>query len=308
MPSPTDKILSTDINTLQQDVEQTMGSGIGEYGYGQTVLSSPISIGQQIQKSHFDAIRFDIVNIYLHQFGTLQNFIEASKSIPIAAGAGDPINRYQSLINQLRNTRFDLATNQSSGAILIDTKEYDSSVSGTWSSSAEAEITVTFSTATEARHFFNSGGKIRIFTELDTSSIASPTQQTNAWKNLFAGLNVDFGAGTSTLINYYRLTNSYQEYFAKNDSTPYSSNTYILSAKCDVPDNSTGTAKIVTIKIRLEDNYADLGAPPPGDEVQGKLQMTLSEIKADAIAGIKPGNTPFTITSPSYTMSSISVT
>ena len=61
------QILSTDLNSLRNKISDVMGTGVGTFGYGQSVNSSTVIAGQTVLKSHFDAIRFDIVNAYFHQ-------------------------------------------------------------------------------------------------------------------------------------------------------------------------------------------------------------------------------------------------
>ena len=60
------------------------------------------------------------------------------------------------------------------------------------------------------------------------------------------------------------------------------------------------------IKIELIDNYVDLGAPPPGDLVDGTLQIEVNEKLPVGI--LKPTNTAWAEYPPnSYTMSAITV-
>jgi hypothetical protein len=61
----------------------------------------------------------------------------------------------------------------------------------------------------------------------------------------------------------------------------------------------------VTIRITLNDAYVDLGPPSPGDLVDGTLTLVAEEIKAVGV--LQPTSSAFSITSPSYVMSAISV-
>jgi len=299
MASVGNDILSTDINALQTKASEVLGPGSGTYGYGQSLNSSPISSGQQIAKSDFDAIRFDIVNILVHQTGSTPSAALAQNNIPIRAGAGDPINNYDSLLTTARSNRFDIDSTQQTLSS-ITTKTY----SGTWSTTAEAVLTVTFSTATQARYFFNSGGKIR-FSASRTGGTSS--QQNNAWTNLLDSVgDQTFGAKNSTPIGFYELTNTYETFYTLSASTPYSANNFTLSAKCNVASNSAGTATTVDIKIALNDTYADAGPPAPGDSVDGNLEITAEELKASGI--LQPTLASWVMTSPSYSMSNITAT
>lgn len=288
-------IKSTDLNTLRNNTVEVLGPGSGTYGYGQTFESYEVTPGQTARKADFDAIRFDLVSIYQHQKGVTPTLPIALTTDPVRAGAADPINSYQTVANDLRISRFDIAN-------FTTTAKDSETYSGSWNTLAEAVLTVTFSTATEARYFFNAGSKIRITT---SRSGGTSSPQNNAWTNILdnAG-NQNFGAATDPVINYYTLTNSYQDFYVLSTSTPYSANNYQLSAKTDVADNATGTATQLDIRIRLNDSYVDLGPPAPGDLVDGTLTINIEELKTNAL--LQPSGSPYTIVSPTYSLSSIS--
>lgn len=294
-------ILASDINGIRTKVVNILGNGAGSKGYGQTVYSNSVTAGQVIEKGQWDALRFDIYNCILHQTG---NDSPPLTDIPLNAvitdDAGDALKNYDYYSDVITNNRFDIAVGQ-----FGSTPKVSDDTSSTWSSSATTELTVTWTDADDARHFFNSGGKIRITTNF-TPNALSPTQQSNAWKNLIDEVIIDFSARPENPINYYSLTNSFQTYSQKSSSTPYSANYYGLKAKVDVPDNSLGTATVLTISLELIDNYVDLGAPAPGDLVDGKLEIFVSEIKGTTV--LSPFNTAWDITSPTYSLASITLT
>lgn len=294
-------IKSTDLNTLRNTIIEVLGSGLGSYGYGQNIESSAVLSGQVAAKSDFDAIRFDLVSSYIHQTGELPSLTLAQTNIAISAGAGDPINQYAFIANTVRNNRFDVAAGLLSPTAIGPITPYTSS----WNTSAQATITLNFTSADEARYFFNAGSKIRI----NTSRIGGTgSQQNNAWTNLLdAADDQVFGAGTNPLINYYTLTNAYQTYYSLASSTPYSDNRYELQARVNVADNSTGTATQLEIRVLLSDDYVDLGDPAPGDLVDGTLTITAEELKT-AGGTLQPSGDPFTVTSPTYSVSSITAT
>ena len=106
------------------------------------------------------------------------------------------------------------------------------------------------------------------------------------------------------------MTNSFQTYYQGSLTTPYSANNFKLEAKSNVVDNSAGTGNILYLKVTLSDNYIDSGAafdpnPAPGDSVDGTLSIVVSEVKA---AGTMQPSGTFSVTSPSYSLSSISLT
>jgi hypothetical protein len=297
MPSASNQITAVDYNTIRDKVVSILGTGSATRGYGQALQSSPVLPGNAITKAQWDALRYDIINIKVHQDGATPTIASVPANEPIRFGAGNPNTNFNTLIEQAILNRFALGGGQS----VLSSKALTTHTTS-WSTQASAELTVTFANATECRYFFNSGSKIRI-SALRTGGVTS--SQNNAWSNVLTAAGVQsFGAAVPDNNNFYTLTNSYADtiYYYKSASTPYSSNYYELAAKCNVADNSLGTATEVKIRILLRDDYVDIGPPAPGDLVNGTLTFTVDEIKA---AGVLLPSGNFTISSPTYSLSSI---
>lgn len=291
-------ILAADYVAIQDKAEALLGTGSGTRGYGQTVQSADVTAGNIITRAQWDALRLDIVNIRLHQDGVLPNIIAVNRGDPIGFGASSPNTNYNTLLETAITNRFRIATNQS-----ILSTVASATTSAAWSSSASCIATMTFNNANDARHFFNSGGKIRMNINLTDGD---NTAQVNAWKNIFTSIGTpQFGADTDPNVNYYRMTNNYQTYFQTSLSTPYSQNSLRLEARTNVSDNALGTATVLNIRLTLTDNYTDPGSPPPGDLVNGTLTVALSELKALGVL-LPAGTGDFSITSPTYSLSVIS--
>jgi len=290
-------IKASDINTIRQKITDVLGTGATTFGYGQTVYSSAITSGTIIQKSQWDAVRYDIVNAYIHQTGNIPSAITVSTADTVDDDASGAYQNYDYFADLLRNNRFDLATGQFS-----QTSIGTELTTATWSSTATCTITIDFASAEDGRYFFNSGGAIRV----ETSHVDGTTAQAGAWSSVLSSFAPqDFAGDLIAATGYYTLTNSYQTYFSKAASTPYSGNTYDLKAKCDVANNSAGTATQVVIQVNLTDTYVDPGAPAPGDLVDGKLTIDVNKIQA---AGILAPSGTFAVNGPSSTtMSAISV-
>ena len=292
--------IGTDISaaqyvTIQNKAQSLVGTGSETRGYGQTVQSSDVFTGNAITKAQWDLLRYDIINIKFHQDGILPGIITVNVGDPIGFGASSPNSNYDTLLETAIVNRFQIAGSQS-----VVNSAASQTYTTPWSTSLTATLTCTFSTANEARYFFNSGGKVRFTTSL---SGVSSTPQINAWTNFLASVGTQsFGADTG-IVNYYALTNSFQIYYQSSLSSPYSSNNYRLEARTDVSNNSTGTATQLFLRVTLSDSYVDPGAPAPGDLVDGTVTITASELKASGL--LQPSGT-FAITSPSYSLSVIS--
>jgi len=290
------QITASDFVTIQDKAQSLLGTGSTTRGYGQTVQSADVFAGNEITKAQWDLLRYDIVNIRLHQDGVLPNIVTVNVGDPIGYGAGSPNTNYDTLLETAVANRFQIAQNQS-----VVANKGTATTSSSWSVSATMELTITFANSNDARYFFNSGGKVRI---TSTLTGGNGTAQVNAWTNFLTSVGTQSFGAANVLSNYYTLTNSYQTYYQNSLSTPYSANNINLSAKTNVADNSSGTATILYLKVTLNDAYVDPGSPAPGDLVNGTLSLSIDELKATGT--LIPTGT-FVITSPSYSLSSIAL-
>ena len=314
------RIAATDYNAIRNKIIAILGTGSGQQGYGQPTTSSALFAGNNITKAQWDLLRYDLVNILVHQEGTEPSIVTVPSGGVIGYGAGYANTNYDSLAEQAILNRFNIGAGQSILSIASMTGETAPGVisrTGSWSTQSQCTLTVTFSTANAARYFFNSGGKIR-FTSTRTGGTTSP--QNNAWTDLLNTSvgTVNFGAATPALVNFYNLTTSYQQWYTLSSSSPYSASAYRIEALCNCtdPTNTNGTASVVTFRITWADSYVDpdtlnpdYPAPitihPPGDLVDGTLSLTVEEFKA---AGSLIPSGSFAITSPTYSISAISAT
>lgn len=285
------KITAASFKTIQDKAETLLGTGSASQGYGQTVISTEPGPGTNITKAQWDSLRFDIINIRVHQDGVLPPIVAINVGDVISFGSASPNSNFNTILDQAIANKFSIGPGRATVSSII-TRTFSSS----WLTSATCTLTATFANANEARYFFNSGGKIRIS---GTRSGGSISPQNNAWTNLLNTVGIqEFGAGTDPTVNFYTLTNSYQTYYTQSSTTPYSANNYILRARCNVANNSSGTATVVEIEVNLNDSHTG-----PVDAVDGTLSIIFEELKASG--SLVPTGT-FTITGPSYSVSTIS--
>ena len=296
-----DQIFALDYNTIRNKVASVLNTGSGTRGYGQTMVSSGIFSGNVITKAHWDNLRYDIINAYLHQTGVLPSIVAVNSGDFIGFGAGYPNNNYDTLAEQLLLNRFSIGAGQS-----VVSSVATQSRTGSWTTRSECTLTVTFASADQARYFFNSGGKLR-FSSSRTGGAA--TAQNNSWTttlNTTVG-TVEFGGTTPSVINFYSLTTGYQQVYQAGSSGIYTPNYYRIEALCNCSgaNNATGTANIVTLRISWNDGYVDpYPVPvPPDDVVDGTLTINVEEFKA--VGTLIPSGA-FSITSPGYSLSGIS--
>ena len=295
------QILAAQYVTIQDKAQSLIGTGSETRGYGQTVQSADVFSGNAITKAQWDALRYDIINIRVHQDGVLPNIVTIAVGDPIGYGAASPNSNYDTLLETAISNRFRIDASQS-----VVTAKTSATYTSLWSNSLTTTLTLTFSNSNEARYFFNSGGKIRLTPTITGGTV---TPQYTAWVNILNSIGTrSFGADTDPFVSYYNLTNTFQTYYTSFASSPYSNNSYTLEARTDVANNSTGTATQLFLRVTLADSYVDPdvatgNVEPPGDSVNGTLTISVSELKA---AGSLQPSGSFTITSPTYSLSAIS--
>ena len=305
MPSGTN-ILSTDYNSIRADIESIWGTGSGQRGYGQTMISSPVTPGpgdegDKITKAQWDALAADIVNTKVHQDGVIPSIVSIEIGDVIGFGSAHPNTNYRTLVDQAIANRFNIGA----GRFTV-TPKFSHAFTGGWKRVAFCEITITFSTDDEARYFFNSGGKLR-FTSSRTDG--SNTAQNTAWTNLLTAVGMfSFGATSENGIGIYNLTNSYTVLKQASPSVPYLASVYKIEARCVTQSNNiNGTENQFQFKVTFDDSYIDkdivAGFPsdltnPPGDVVNGTIVVTVDELKATG--PINPSPQTINITSPDY--------
>jgi hypothetical protein len=320
MPASVNNTVSVaDYNAIRSVAVSVMGVGSATRGYGQPINSIAKSQNQLVSQTDWDNLRFDLLNARIHQNGS-GSLTEINENQTISAAG---INLFESLKTTIDDNRFTVAAGQflttggnADGTTLTTSRNY---VGSPWSSEISTIVTVTFTDSNRARHFFNSGGTVRI-----QSSRTLPGRtdaQNTAWTNLLtsAGLR-EFGgqiptSGFSPMngTNFYRLTNLFQEFFSLSSSSPYGANRYVLEASCNVANNSSGTANIVYIRVRFIDGYTDPGDHPEDnprtdDGVDGTFAVAVTEKRAEAIGGLLPNSANFVIQRPTYLISAITGT
>jgi hypothetical protein len=248
----------------------------------------------------------------------------ASRSLTLASATEYPYSQYDAFANTLTTNKFSVAVSQASTTAKgSKSHTWPSATLGTfWNGTVSSIVQVSFSSAAQARYFFNSGGEIR-FASSRTGGATSPTpghQQNTAWTNLlspttvtpkaFGGNKPSTGTAPADGNNFYRLTSTYQIWSTSTASSPYTSNVFRISARTpSVPINILGTATVIEFLVEWIDGYVDPGPavpenPAPGDQVDGTLTLAVNTYEATGV--LQPSGTgTFTVESPSVTISDL---
>jgi hypothetical protein len=214
MVNRSNTILASQFNTLQNRIAQLLGTGFGDFGYGQAVSSSLVQPPSDPNESDADNItvefinnlRNDLAKIYRHQNGTnlpidkftSNDLIGADTSATEVTVTDNPaspgdflynytnedtakgINDIIAFVSTAEVDRFIIASNQEEINIAV------SDIRNTnWNNLIVSEFTVSFNNENERRYFFNAGGEIRFEGSMDiNTSEGSSLQRDIGWKNM----------------------------------------------------------------------------------------------------------------------------
>jgi hypothetical protein len=332
MPAVNDKILKADYNSIRDKVVAVLGSGSGNIGWGQQarIQSTAVGDASKVTVNEWANLRFDIINSYKHIFGTNpttavvsenQTIRYTSTFTPDTGSLDVPQRQYDKWADDITIDRFTVAAGESA-----TTSTISSSRTGSWFSQCQCIIQVYWGNANDARHFFNSGGKVRVSASRGGGVTSN---QNTAWTSLLSSIGTqNFGAanpGTGTFpsdgLNWYRTTSTFQTYYTATSSSPYGSNNYQLQSRClDQPSNNGGLASQLEIRVLFTDGYVDPGVQPgssigggiqtqtpanfpPDDLVDGTLTVNASALYATGI--MVPAAQLFTVSQPLITVGAV---
>lgn len=302
-------ITAADYNDLQSRINNILGNGSGQTGYGQILSSSQVTANiDSITALQMENLRDDLNDAYQHQFNTdvpineifTGNIIGADASNPTnTAGSGSTgltdgakgFNDYLSVMTDLEASPTTANVNQMTPGGAITSQR-----ATPWNGTVTHEFTVTFSSADARRHFFNSGGEIWFDASLTSGSGSKDAD----WAGMLSTMGtVKFnytstGAtgsnpGVGTAIGNYDLTSTYQTIFTKNGSAAaYAENEYRVRAKAV-------SASVIQFLVEFRDldegDQTGLG-PAVDEDVGGTLASTIRQLRATGVYVAVP--------SPSY--------
>ena len=256
--------LATDVSTPYSTGFNVMGTGSVSRGYGQTTFGATKNVGDTITANDFNNIRYDLLNASAHQNGSAAALSLAGNVAGDIINSTDP-NAFIPYASTVDSNRFTCHSSRKSTA-----SAGNNSRTSSWASQVVATYSLNFSSAAQARYFWNGGGRVR-FASSRTGGAASA--QNTAWSSLlssagtqeFGGAAV-YGWGTTT-VQLYTISSS----------APYASNNYQIRGGTNI-DNSAGGATNYVFLLIWSDPYADPspGNPPaPEDIVDGTLAYTV---------------------------------
>ena len=303
------KIRAADFNGFANDINEIVGIGAGDSGYGQSqLLVTLVTAGSKVNAAAWDSLLTSIVCAAAHQGTTI--------SIPTSTADADfpAVNRIIDIIPTLEsdivNVRanklnYDIASMTVETNLLSSSKTFvDPAVAGNhWDNTNNPqsyEFKTTFADTDAMRHFFNTGGELRVSSELTGYDISHA--QNESWNDLLTLIamiklsnnSTESSASVGTPgVGFTGLSSTYAIVYTKGGVGDYVSNQINVSAR------TNGAA--IDIKVEYNDGHiADTGTWTNdgggywngADYTDGTLSVTVDQQHADSAC--------VTITSPTY--------
>lgn len=300
------EISAARLNNLQARIELILGNGAGQSGYGQELLSYPVSKidGSVISAQDINSIYADMVKARIHQIGTEPSeiaeivsdlnaiaeetsFFINDEGITVVDpdGSKKGILDYERLMTQIETDKFLAHSSQ------VDLEAGITSTRSTqWNGIVFHEVTVNFNNSDHRRHFFNSGGSIRLSAN-NSGAIGSKGKD---WSQLLSQIGtVTFNynstfptsSGIGSAIGNFGLTSSYQTIFTKigggTYSGVYAGNVYTIKAR-------ETSSSAIQFRIEFNDIVTD---PIIDNNVDGRLDSTIQHVRANSSAVSVPAPT-----------------
>jgi hypothetical protein len=293
-------IRASEYNSIQAKVSMNLGSGSGDQGYGQSLASSQVAVGDKIFVSQWSNLRTDMLKARQHQTGVDES---GNLTLPLNTMVVTEAMRsqYDSYATTINSNRFTVAGNQSS----LETLKQDTRTAA-WNGTLTNTITVTFANADQARYFFNGGGNFQLSAALSGGSGGS---KYNTWTTMFSQSGVitlnynsttSNGASPGTVYSYgyYNLTTTDQTiYYKPAPSGVYAENDWYITARI------AGGGSQVIFTLRFEDNDAGdqqggfLPGPAQDENVDGTFTNTLQ--------ALRPSGSNVSVSAPSVSSTGI---
>ena len=292
------KIRASDFNGFANDINEIVGLGAGDSGYGQSqLLVTLVTAGTKIRAANWDELLTSIKFAAQHQATIIgiptstsdANFPAPNKIIQIIPDLESDISNVRA--NKLN---YDISLMTTDTNKLSSSKTFvDPATAGNhWDNTNNPqnyEFKTTFADTNAMRNFFNAGGEIRISSELTGYDVSHA--QSDSWADLLSDISIikmsnnltESSASVGTPgVGFSSLTTTYALVYTKGGTGDYVQNQLNVYAK------TNGTA--IDIKVEYQDGHVsdtgtwtnDGGGSWTGtDYTEGTLTVTIDQQRAD---------------------------
>lgn len=299
----TTPILASRYNNLRNSVNLVLGTSNAltpSYGYGQAFSTNSVVgtrsvvdpvTADKVSAQDYEELYIDLIRTRSHQVGVavaIDEFVIGDYETNTTTA--DKIEEayilgLESLATNIATDRFTVSPANLSINNLPNASSTRPSIP-TWSTIISHIFTITFTNATERRHFFNTGGEIRISASVDYTGSQAKTVDWRSILNLMGTISFkaentisNAGVGTGSNIGNYDLTSSYQLIYSRTGGAVYANNEYRISAA----NSATGDAtSAITFKVEFIDGLPNNTATGIDEVVLGTFNSTVQTATPDS--------------------------
>lgn len=281
-------------NSMQAKAIAVLGNGSGNLGYGQRPVSTSVALTNTVNALHMQNLKTDLEKAYVHQTGSLPTLTSVTLEDEITDATYTQYEAISTFIFSETN-RFTVDNSQVTTENKLSSQRISAWGGASQPQTVRHEFTVTFtggytvvnadgttSVATAAehrRHFFNSGGEIRVAPTISNPPTA--TAKFVSWQNLLQSIGtlrfnhttVTANSGTSSNLGNFDLTSTYQTLYTKSATGvyAYTDNTFVVKARGDQ------TSGVITFLVEFTDDMSNEDVDEP---VEGTLLNSITQYRA----------------------------
>jgi len=285
-----DPITAARYNVIQSTVSNVLSTGSGDSGYGQTLQSSQVAQNQLIEDDHMNTLRLDIRKAYLHQNNSYPTLTTVSTADTVTDNTlNNSYATFETLATNINTNRNTISASR------LTTGNTASSYirTSTWNATRVGNFTVTFATATAARHFFNTGGAVQIdmiisgagAKAVDWNSLFNTNMGTLTFANI-ASSRSGSGGTLSSSVAYSTLTTTFQTVYTTSSAGTYSSNNFNIQVRFTDVSN---------LAIEFQITLNDAAAGNIDEDVPANLSINVNRRIANGAL-----SDPITIAEPTF--------
>lgn len=274
------KLRSIDFNNFIQNINEIVGIGAGDSGYGQDrLVMKLLTPGEKIRATHWDSLLAAMSAASIHQG------IEISVPTSTADPAFPSPRNIAQIVPQLQIDIDSIRLNKLNYDLIdmsIETNKISSSASFSsttgaevWNNNIKYVFSANFNNDDHRRHFFNSGGEIRVSSDFSPSP--SSSVQSLEWDALLSNIGVIKFSHSACVSSqnkgtpgggFNSLTSTYVNVYQRGGSDYYASFQYTIRARLN---NISG--------IDFETSFIDVSLPlnSVNPEITGSLTVSVDQ-------------------------------
>jgi hypothetical protein len=279
-------IYLTDYNIVQSTIQSVLGTGAGDFGYGQSLSSSQLATGSQITALQWINLRTDILKARQHQTG---NDESGNIVLPVAGSAvsGSIYDACSTLASTVVSNRM---VTPPAGQATLETIT-STTRTNAWNGTISTVISITWPDANAARHYFNSGSNIQFTASRSGGNTGS---KNNTWTTMLSTMGtitfsytqtVPSGSGTGSGYGWSNLPGTNTQIFWKPaPAGVYAENDFYIYGRKISSNELEFTFQFLDDDAGDHDPGLDVGLGPFGvavdENVDGSLTATVQAYRA----------------------------